>query len=304
MELRQLELVLAVAEEGTLSRAAARLHVVQSAVSASLASLERELGTPLFVRTPRRAVPTDAGTALLEVARRTLAEAGRAREVVREAVDGLRGTLTVGTMTTHHPLDLPALLGRFARSHPAVHLELRSDPEGARGLVTKVASGDLDVALASAVGDLDGVQSVRLGASPMRLLLAPEHPLAGRATVTLADLRGESWVCAPRGFGNRQIADAACAAAGVPRRVSLEVAQVHAIPDFVRAGLGPALHIGDDPAPGLASPRVVGPAAEDLVWPVDLVTRPAPRQRAVTKAFAATVLTAGAPSGRAAAPDR
>src|ERR1700756_3323405 len=98
MELRQLATFVAVAEEGSFTRAADRLHVVQSAVSAGVRNLEKELGAMLFDPSPHSVKLTDAGRALLPEARATLAAAQAARDAVDEARGGLRGTVVLGTM--------------------------------------------------------------------------------------------------------------------------------------------------------------------------------------------------------------
>ena len=100
MELRALDYFVVVAEERNFTRAAARLHVVQSGVSATIKALERELGAELLARTSRRVELTDAGTALLPKARAALEAAQAARDAVDEARGGVRGTLRIGTMTS------------------------------------------------------------------------------------------------------------------------------------------------------------------------------------------------------------
>ena len=100
MELRHLATFVAVAEEGSFTRASSRLHVVQSAVSAGVRTLERELGAALFDRTTHRVELTDAGVALLPEARATLVAARAAREAVDAVRGGLRGTVTLGIMQT------------------------------------------------------------------------------------------------------------------------------------------------------------------------------------------------------------
>src|ERR1700761_1882198 len=117
MELRQLECFVAVAEEANFSRAAARLHVVQSAVSATIKGLERELGAPLLDRNSKRVQLTDAGAALLPGARTALDAAQAAADAVADVRGGLRGTLRLGTMTSVSLLDLPGLLGSFHQQH-------------------------------------------------------------------------------------------------------------------------------------------------------------------------------------------
>jgi DNA-binding transcriptional LysR family regulator len=113
MELRHLEYFVAVAEERNFTRAAARVHIVQSAISSAIKSLERELGTPLLERTSRRVLLTDAGTVFLPKARATLDAARDARDAVDEVRGGLRGMIRIGTMTSVSLVDVPALLGRY-----------------------------------------------------------------------------------------------------------------------------------------------------------------------------------------------
>src|SRR5437762_2370234 len=116
MELRQLEAFVAVAEERNFTRAAARLYVAQSGLSATIRSLERELGAPLFLRTTRHVELTAAGQALLGEARRTLASAHAAADAVA-AIEGLRrGTLTLGIMQASSLFGLPRLLARYRHS--------------------------------------------------------------------------------------------------------------------------------------------------------------------------------------------
>src|SRR3954469_507874 len=124
MELRHFEYFVAVAEERSFTRAAARLHVVQSGVSAVIKALERELGAELLERTSKRVALTDAGEALLPRARAALDAARAARGAVDEVRGGVRGTVRIGTLTSVGMIDVPALLGRFHRAYPEVRLQL------------------------------------------------------------------------------------------------------------------------------------------------------------------------------------
>ncbi|CAN5405472.1 LysR family transcriptional regulator [soil metagenome] len=298
MELRHLEVVAAIAETGTLSAAAARLHVVQSGVSTTLAQLERELGAPLFQRTPRRAVPTDAGLALLPVAREMLALAGHASGVVGQAGAGLRGSLTIGTMTTQEPVDLPGLLGDFAAAHPDVTVTMRAVPHGTVGLRQSVLDGDVDLCFASLSRSAPPeVESFRLATTPMQLLLPREHPLADRTEVGLADLADERWIDSPLCFGNRAVTDDAFLSARVARQVGLEITDLSTMPRYVGAGLGPTIVPAFVPTLGLPSPRLVGPGSDGLSWPVDLVVMAGPRRRAVAQAFVDAALARITPLG-------
>ena len=132
MELRHLEHFVAVAEARNFTRAAERLHIVQSAVSASIRTLERDLQAELFNRTTQRVELTDAGAMLLPQARRILAEVQTARELVADVRGGLRGTLTIGTMEalSGGALDIPRLLAAFRDSHPLLEVHLTTPPTG------------------------------------------------------------------------------------------------------------------------------------------------------------------------------
>jgi DNA-binding transcriptional LysR family regulator len=241
VELRQLEHFVAAAEERHFTRAAQRLHIVQSGLSASIRALERELGTPLFVRSTRRVELTQAGLALLPEARRTLAAATTAADAVA-AVQGLvRGTLAVGTMQILPPaVDLVAILGRFHAQHPGVELRLRQAGTGT--LLGEVAAGALDLALVAPVGRPPAGLVVRgLASEPLLVACAPEHPLARREEVELAELAGEPFVDFQPDWGLRMLVDRQLAAAGLDRHTALEVNDVPTLLELVAHGLGVAL---------------------------------------------------------------
>ncbi|MEO3748775.1 LysR family transcriptional regulator [Plantactinospora sp. B5E13] len=289
MELRHLEVFLAIAEEGTLTAAGDRLRLVQSGVSSTLRALEAELGATLFTRTARRAVLTDAGHALLPEARTTLAAAATARQAVRETQAGLRGPLAVGTMTTMQPIDLPRLLGRFQSRHPAVTVSMRAFPDGSVGLVRALTEGELDVAFVSLNGPPPpGVTVRQLTRVPLRLILPPEHPLAAVPDVSLAELAGERWIDSPLGFGNRAVVDDAFARAAVRRSIILEIADVTSIPAYVQAGLGVALVPASIPLDDsrLHPHRLRG---AELYWSMSLATADVPIRRRVVGTFVTAV---------------
>ena len=147
VELHQLAYFVAVAEERSFTRGAARVHVVQSAVSASISRLERELDSLLFDRSGRQIALTDAGAALLPEARATLAASQAARDAVDQVRGGLRGTVTVGGMLSTGPVDLSAVLGRFHAQHPEVAVRLRQASGGSSENVKALRDGTVDLAL-------------------------------------------------------------------------------------------------------------------------------------------------------------
>jgi DNA-binding transcriptional LysR family regulator len=268
MELRHLEYFVAVAEEGSFTRAAARLHVVQSAVSAGVQALEHELGVRVLHRTSRQVRLTDTGEIFLVNARETLASAQRARDAVDELRGGLRGVLSVGTMTSTGAVDLPAVLGRFRQAHPRVTIRVTTRPGGSRELARALVSGELDVAILSISGSPPRDLIVRqLDSAPMRVLVPVTHPLAARGNVRLAELAEESFVDFPAGYGNRTVVDRMFEQAGITRHVSVEVSESGAVADYVRHHLGIAL-VADSFAhdsPDLAKLDI---ADTDLRWQV------------------------------------
>jgi DNA-binding transcriptional LysR family regulator len=238
VELRHLEVFVAVAEELSFTRASARLHLVQSGVSSAVKALERDLGAALFDRDRHRVMLTDAGQVLLPEARATLAAAQAAKEAVSQAQGGLRGAVTVGTMLSTGPFDLPGLLGRFHQTHPGVTVKLRMSARGSAGLAREVLDGSLDLALVSLPGPPPAGLSLRpVAEEPLVAVGQPGHPLAARPA-TLADLAAEPFIDFPPGWGNRAVADQAFAAAGLDREVPFEAADFTAVINLVRGGLG------------------------------------------------------------------
>ncbi|MGP3632752.1 LysR family transcriptional regulator [Streptomyces sp. 24-1644] len=240
MELRQLEHFVAVAEEQHFTRAAERLAVSQSGLSASVRALEQELRTPLFSRTTRSVRLTEAGRALLVEAERTLAGARAAKDAV-DAVRGLlRGTLTVGVEQCVAGVSPAQLLAAFHRAHP--HMEIRLRQEGTSSLLDGVAGGRLDIAFAATVSPLEWRgELMPLAREPMVVLCAPGHRFAREPAVAWTDLAGESFIDFHPDWGPRRAADEAFAAAGVRRAVALEVNDVHSLLELVHERLGIAV---------------------------------------------------------------
>src|SRR4051812_39600746 len=176
MDLRQLEHFVTVAEEKHFTRASERLFISQSGLSASIRALEKELDAELFYRNTRRVELTDAGQALLEESRRTLASVLAARDAVA-AVQGLvRGRLRVGTEQCLGVLDVPTELARFNAKHPGVELFVQQ--AGSARLVDEVRVGRLDIAFVAGSSNIsEDVRFIRLASEPMVVICGPGHPL-------------------------------------------------------------------------------------------------------------------------------
>ena len=271
MELRHLEYFVAVAEERHFTRAAERLLVSQSGLSASVRALERELGAKLFVRTTRSVELTGPGRALLSEATRALASVRAAREAVAAVQGLLRGTLSVGTEQCIAGVHVPSLLARFRAEHPEVEIRLRQ--AGSVELAEAVGAGRLDLAFVALCGPPpQGVRLLPLTGEPLVLLCHPGHALAEGTGTRWAELKGEALVDFQPDWGVRQLTDRAFAAAGVERQVALEVNDVHSLLELVEQGLGIAVvprHFARKPqASGLSAVRLAdGPQP---VWEVSV----------------------------------
>lgn len=242
MELRELAVFVAVAEEMSFTRAAQRQHVVQSAVSATLRNLERELGVELVSRTTHQVSLTDAGRLFLPEAQRTLAAAQEARHVLEQVRGGLRGTLRLGVMLAESPGDpTPAkLIAAFTADHPGVDVSVRLGVSADHA--EDLRRGRLDLAfVALPPEDVTGVRLHRLVNCLMGLVVPAGHPLAGRDRVELSELAGEPFVETTPGWGTRIATDRAFLRAGVSRVIRYELGDGLGVLDFVRHGLGVAI---------------------------------------------------------------
>ncbi|WP_328333126.1 LysR family transcriptional regulator [Kribbella sp. NBC_00382] len=286
MELRQLEYFVAVAHERSFTLAARRLHVVQSAVSAAIASLEKDLKVTLFERNAQRVVLTEAGTALLPEALAVMDAVQGARDVVDELGAGMRGTVRVGLLPGLGLIDLPAAAGEFRRRYQNVELQLRVEPEGSAGVIVGLRNGDIDV----------GFLGVRAGSVPRELtawelLKVPQvlavpvgHRLARRRSMKLADLADEAFVDFPPGFGTRTLIDQRFEAAGIERQVVVEALGIDNGVQFVRHGVG----LGVLPAYAVAGDekiRAFPIEDEDFQWSLYMATLRKRRPSAALRAL-------------------
>jgi DNA-binding transcriptional LysR family regulator len=240
MELRQLEYFVAVTEEASFTKAAAKLHVAQPGVSAQIRQLERELGQPLLDRSGRTVRLTEVGAAVLPYARAALAAVEGAKLSVDELTGLLRGHVTIGTIDWIASLDLPGLLAGFHRDHPNVEITVVQDESAS--LAEALLAGRTDLAFLSLGAEpppgiaVQGVIEQDLFASMSR-----DHPLAGRTSITLRALAEQDLVSLPKGTGLRAVLDEACAAAGLRPRIAFEAGEPPVLAQLAAHGLGVAV---------------------------------------------------------------
>jgi DNA-binding transcriptional LysR family regulator len=280
MELRQLEYFVAVAEEANFTRAAERVHISQSGVSAQIRQLERDLGATLIDRSGRTATLTTAGKAALEHARAALASVNAVRQAVDEVNGLVRGGLVVGMVTACTVTPLFDALAAFHRSHPGVEITLVENSSDR--LIESVRTGGTDLALIGSAGtEPPGLESLPIISEPLVAAVPVGHRLARRRRTTLAEISAYPIVCLPVGTGIRAVFDQACATRGIRPHIALQASAPDAVADLAIRGLGVAIlsesmtanHGGRLTA--VAIDDIETPAVLALIW----TRRPSPALR-------------------------
>ncbi|MFJ2778602.1 LysR family transcriptional regulator [Kitasatospora sp. NPDC087315] len=251
MQLQQLRYFLAVAETRHFTRAAEAAHVAQPSLSQQIRALERELGAELFHRTRGNIALTDAGDALLPLARRILADTESARLAVQETVQLRRGRVRLGAPPSLCTSLVPDVLRLFRDRYPGVALVVREG--GSRDLVRTLAAGELDVALIITPPSGEAAPALavtELLHEELVLVSAEAEAEAGpRRRARVAELRGRPLVMFREGYDLREATLAACREAGFEPEFAVEGGEMDAVLGFVRAGLGPAV------LPGMVAAR-------------------------------------------------
>ncbi|GAB6986994.1 LysR family transcriptional regulator [Nocardioides pyridinolyticus] len=241
MELRSLRAFVAVADRGTVSAAAAGLHVAQPALSRTLQQLESELGVPLFDRARGRLSLSAAGRQLLPLARRCLDEAAELRSAAGYIAAGRLRDITIAASATTLADVISPFVATLRADDPTPHLRTTEGQDAARAVE---GGADLVVTAASGVGALD---SARVGSFPVWAYVPATHPWAARATVTLEDLGTTTVIVPPRGFLARAAIDSAGAAgAALAWSTRVEASDGTVAQALAAAGRGVAL-VSDDP---------------------------------------------------------
>jgi len=241
MELRQLRSFVAVAEEGSFTRAAARLHLAQPGVSAHVRTLERELGDALFDRSGRTVHLTQTGTAALPYARAALEAAAGARLAADKLQGLVSGRVTIGMVTACSSRELLELLASFHRDHPGVEIALAEDRSDV--LVDAIRKGQIDLGFIGMAGATPpGIETRAIAEERLMAAVARADALAARSSIGLGELAERPLVCLPSGTGIRKRLDDAFEAAGVPPpRVALEASNLGMVAELAGRGLGVAI---------------------------------------------------------------
>ncbi|HWF33955.1 MAG TPA: LysR substrate-binding domain-containing protein [Solirubrobacteraceae bacterium] len=262
MELRQLKYLLALAEERHFTRAAAREHIAQPALSQQIRRLEDEVGLPLVERTTRRVALTEAGELLVARARRILAEV----DAAHTELQGLRGVqsghVTVGAMHTMGPVDVSLVLALFHERHPGVELTVRE--QSSEELAEMLRVDELDLAFLSVTERIEshGLGLQQLVSEEIVAVLPRDHPLAERRRIRMAELSDERFISYRDGSRLREVLMSAGRDAGFEPHVTLESNESQRIRRLVARRLGVAIlprSDAEDPGAEIAAVTLTSP---------------------------------------------
>ena len=237
MEIRQLRAFVAIAESGTFTAGALRVHVTQAAISMQIRQLETEIGAKVFVRAPRHVILTEAGEQLLRRARHILREHDAALDEIAELAGAERGRLRIGSASAMVLTDqLPGILKELRDQHPGAEIAVTSGTSEV--LVDQILAGEVDIAFVSLPVDVRGIKTERLSDDQLVAIASPRHKLAKQRTISAYTLAGERLILGERGGNTRRLIDQFFAQAGVTLHVAMELSRQQAIRRMVEADMG------------------------------------------------------------------
>jgi DNA-binding transcriptional LysR family regulator len=285
MELRQLRYLVALAEERHFTRAAAREHIAQPALSQQIRRLEDEIGLPLVQRTTRRVVITEAGEFLVARARRILSEVDAAHSEMERLRGVQTGHVTVGAMHTMGPVDVALVLAIFYERHPDVELTVRE--QSSEELAEMLRVDELDLAFLSVTERIEshGLGLHQLVSEELVVVLPREHRLGKRRRVRIAELADDEFISFREGSRLRELLVSAGRQAGFEPRVKLESNESQRIRRLVARGLGVAILPRSDaegPGADVALATLIQPA---LTRDITLAWREGRRQAPAAAEF-------------------
>ena len=237
MEIRQLRAFAAIAEAKTFTAGARHVNVTQAAISMQIRQLEDELGVPIFTRTPRRVILTEAGEHLLERARAILREHDSAVAEIAELAGAEYGRLRIGSASAMFTTQqLPSIMQKLREKYANAELAVSSGTS--HKLVDKIMHGEIDVAFVSLPVDNSNITTDRLFTDEIVAIAHPSHPLAKEKFISPAALAGEKLILGERGGNTRRMIDEFFAAANVRPNIVMELSRQEAINQMVEANLG------------------------------------------------------------------
>lgn len=237
MEIRQLKAFIAIAEAKTFTAGARLVHVTQAAISMQIRQLEDEVGVPLFTRTPRRVILTQAGELLLERARKILREHDTALMEVAEIAGAEYGRLRIGTASAMFATaQLPDILQKLKEKFPNAEINIVSGTSST--LIEKISHGEIDIAFVSLPVEAANIQTEMLFSDEIVAVAHPSHRLAKQKVISAATLAGEPLILGEQGGNTRRRIDDFFAQSGVKPNVVMELSRQSSINKMVENNLG------------------------------------------------------------------
>ncbi|MDF2922842.1 MAG: LysR family transcriptional regulator [Paenibacillaceae bacterium] len=240
VELRQLHYFIKVAQKQHVTQASEELHVAQSAVSRQIHQLEEELGVSLFVQKGRNLQLTPVGKLFLDRVEVIFSELDRAVQEVHEFLDPELGEVRIGFPHSMGINLLPTVVAEFRKHHPNVKFRLRQGTY--TSLIRNLTGGEIDLSFVSPFPETHELVTGELLLSEELYAVVPmQHPLAGRESIQLNELRHEPFVMFSDAYSLRSIVLEACKAAGFVPKIGFEGEETDTIRGLVAAGLGVGL---------------------------------------------------------------
>jgi len=236
MDLRQLEILQAIAETGSFTACGRKLHVSQSAISRQILLLEEELGEPLFLRVGRQVKMTPAAESLVQLGQRVFVDLKDTVGAITDRTRELRGTLRLSGGMTVCLYVFPPLLKHLRRVHP--HLDVRLVVATAGQSVQEIRAGRVDAGLLTLPVDESDLVTVPVLREELLLVTTPTHSLARRRKVLPRDLAGQPFVLFEMGSATRKVIDRFFAAEHIEPTIVMDTENVEIIKAMVKTGLG------------------------------------------------------------------
>jgi DNA-binding transcriptional LysR family regulator len=294
MDLRQLEYVVAVADQRTFTRAARSVHVSQPSLSHGIRSLEHELGVELFARLGRTVAPTSAGLQVIDAARRVLRELADLGAVAAAAGALETGTLDLVALPTLAVDPVAALIGRFRTEHPGIVIHVH-EPEEASGVEHSVRSGRAELGLTDLGGGGHGLTQVTLFRQTI-VAVSPPGSADAEGALSARELAALPLIVTPVGTSTRRLLDRTLARDRLEPNIAVEINYREAIIPLVLAGAGTSLlpeRMADDAAARGAVVRALRPALSRRIGLLHRPTRLSPAADAMLR-LARSALTSPA----------
>jgi DNA-binding transcriptional LysR family regulator len=236
MDLRQLEILQAIAETGSFTACGRKLHVSQSAISRQILLLEEELGEPLFLRVGRQVRMTPAAESLVQLGQRVFLDVRETVGAITDHTRDLRGTLRLSGGMTVCLYVFPPLLKHLRRVHP--HLDVRLTVAMAGRSVQEIRGGRVDAGLLTLPVEESDLVTVPVMREELLLVTTPTHPLARRRKVTPRDLAGQPFVLFEVGSATRKVIDQFFATEKIEPTIVMDTENVEIIKAMVKTGMG------------------------------------------------------------------